>query len=529
MKDIKKIILCLLCAISLVGCQDAIEVEEKEETEESNEVVISDEFSDRDYEIEYIKDECSMISLSDGNSSGENILINDDVITINEAGTYFVSGTLSDGQLVVNVGNDEKVQIILDSVSITCEEGPCIYIEQADKVFLTMVEDSIIDINATIISSTSETNIDAAIYSQDDLTINGDGTLNVLSTNGNGITSKDTLCITSGTYDIQSDNHGLEGKDSLLIGGGTIDVTTAGGSANAPTITTSSNMQMPAGRSSSTSSSSSDDISAKGLKSDSYIYILDGDINIDAYDDAIHSDLDLCIDGGTIEISSGDDGIHGQVTTCINGGTITMTTCYEGLEGESVVVNGGDITMSCSDDGINAVSSSEGTGNACIEINGGSIYLSSINEGDGLDSNGDIYINGGYTVIESTDITTDTALDYDGEGTITGGVFIGLGSEGMTTQNFDENSTQGSILLTFNSTLCEDITICDEEGNILIEVVPTKEYQVVVVSSPDLVVGETYTLKFGTFTTEVVLDENIYGQGNHSSGTSGMTFQGGWR
>ncbi|WP_249029767.1 carbohydrate-binding domain-containing protein [Tannockella kyphosi] len=482
-------------------------------------------FSDRDLEVGYDLTTCSNIVLVDGASSSDDasVSISDDIITISEEGTYFVSGSLSDGQIVVDASSDDKIQLVLGSICITNQSTAAISILQADKVFITMVSGSFNTLDVTIDESVSvyeDTIIDGAIFSQDDVTINGDGQLVITTVDGNGISSKDDLVITSGTYVIEASNNGLEANDNLLIASGDFTITTGGGWQEAPATTASSTSMMPGMNSSSSSSSSSSSESSggKAIESETLIYIKGGDFYLDSYDDAIHSDYEVIIDDGVFEIMTADDAIHSELNTVINGGTIDITMCYEGVEGQNVFINGGDVCIYSTDDGIN-VSQSDVVDNdegIAVTITGGTIYIDSNDEGDGIDSNGSIYITGGMVFIESTDVTTDTSLDYEEDAIITGGTFIGLGSSGLTVENFSE-TTQGSMLIELSSVTTGSVILEDSDGNVILSVEPTKTYEVLIISSPDVEEGETYYLTTGTSTQTIEMSDLIYGESSSSS------------
>lgn len=489
-------------------------------------------FEDDDFDLDYEDSEYTTIALSDGSSSyeGDNVEIVGDVITIVDEGTFVISGSLSNGQVVIDTTSETKLKVILDGVSITNTTTSAFYIKQADKVYLTLADDTINTLNSTIDESLfveDETDVDAALYSADDLTINGLGTLNIYSEDGNGITSKDDLIITSGIFNVESDLNGFEVNDSLSISDGTFAITTAGGYENAPdkeAADSSGGGQTGPGNfgwgsSSSTTTDDDDDLSRKAMKCDTLIYIEGGTFVIDAYDDAIHSNTNTYITGGTFSILTADDGITSEFNTVIDGGDIEIGYCYEGLEGQRVTINGGRVNIYSMDDGINASPSDidSDDDSVYIKITGGNITIDSNDEGDGIDSNGSIYITGGYTLISATTTVTDTPLDYEDEAIITGGTFIGSGVDGQTTSNFTDGTTQGAILYDLGTTQNSQVTLTDSEGNVIVQYTPTKSFDSVIMSSPDIKQGETYTLTVGTKTYTITMASYVYGEGEESS------------
>ncbi len=266
----------------------------------------------------------------------------------------------------------------------------------------------------------------------------------------------------------------------------------------------------PGGRSSSgTSSTSGDDsTSIKGIKASADLAINGGFFVIDSADDAVHSNGSITVNGGTFDIKTGDDGFHADETLSITNGTISVTESYEGLEGLHVLVSGGEIRLVSTDDGLNAAGGTDSSGmgghrgndmfgsssNGSIVISGGNLHVNA--SGDGIDANGYLEITGGYTVVVGP-TTGDTAtLDYDTTATISGGTFIGTGSATMA-QTFS-SSLQGVIAVSVGNQMAgTQITLTDEAGNVVISYAPELNFAVVILSSPDIIKGERYTITVG--------------------------------
>ncbi len=305
-------------------------------------------------------------------------------ITITAAGVYVLSGTAKETTIVVDAADEDKVQLVLDGVTITNTDFPCIYVKNADKVFVTTT-DSVNTLSVTgKFTADGDTNTDAAIFSKDDLVLNGVGSLNVSSTD-NGITSKDDLKITGGTISINCTSDALEANDSIRIADGDITIVTKKDGLHAEY----------------------DEDNSVG-----YIYIGGGSLNITASDDAIHATTVVQIDDGDLKI-----------------------TAREGIEGTYVQLNGGNISISASDDGINAGRKSTAYA-VTIEINGGytTIKMGS-GDTDAVDSNGNLYVNGG-----TIDITANSAFDYDGSAKYSGGTII---VNGVTTNTITNQMMGG--------------------------------------------------------------------------------------
>lgn len=525
-------------------------------SDSDKQLTADDMFSDRDLSGDY--SECTDITLSDSTAScsDSSVTVADGSVTITKAGTYKFSGTFT-GQIVVNVGDSDKVQLVLDNASITKEGSAALYIINADKVFITTVKGTENTLSSTgeFASSDDETNVDGAIFSKSDITFNGSGTLNVKCESKHGIVTKDDLKITGGTYNITSASQGLSGKDSVRIAGGIITVTSgtdgihsentddtekgyvyiSGGTLNITSgndcIDASGTVDIKdgtftfkAGGGSSEKTTGDSTESYKGIKADGVLTISGGTFDIDTLDDAIHSNADVTVSGGTLDISTGDDGIHSGNNTVVSGGEINIAKCYEGLEGQTVTVSGGKVTLTSSDDGINAAGGdNQGVGGgfgpdsfsadseAKITITGGEIHVNA--SGDGLDSNGDIEISGGTVYVYGPTNDGNGSLDYENNAVITGGTVLIAGSSGMA-MNFGSESTQGSILVsTGNASAGTAVKLTDSSGNVIAEFTPTVSFQTVVISTPDITSDGTYTLTVGDSTQEITMSGYIYGSG----------------
>lgn len=525
-------------------------------SDSGKQLTADDMFSDRDLSGDY--SECTDITLSKSTAScsDSSVTVADGTVTITKAGTYKLSGTFT-GQIIVNTGDSDKVQLVLDNASITKEGSAALYIINADKVFVTTVKGTENTLSSTgeFDASDDETNIDGAIFSKSDITFNGSGTLNVKCESKHGIVTKDDLKITGGTYNIASASQGLSGKDSVRIAGGNITVTSgtdgihsentddtekgyvyiSGGTLNITSgkdcIDASGTVDIKdgaftfkAGGGSSEKTTGDSTESYKGIKSDGVLTISGGTFDIDTLDDAIHSNADITVSGGTLGISTGDDGVHSDNNTVVSGGEINIAKCYEGLEGQTVTVSGGKVTLTASDDGINAAGGdNQGVGggfgpdsfsadsDAKITITGGEIHVNA--SGDGLDSNGDIEISGGTVYVYGPTNDGNGSLDYENNAVITGGTVIMAGSSGMA-MNFGSQSTQGSILAsTGNASAGTAVKLTDSSGNVIAEFTPTVSFQTVVISTPDITSDGTYTLTVGDSTQEITMSGYIYGSG----------------
>ncbi len=580
MKRRRVLLAIIMAAVLMTGCSNVTQTQAASTTSstelatlKTSEEASEELFSSRDMEVGYDESECVKIALkgTSGSCDSDAVAITDGTITITEEGTYILSGTMTEGMIIVDVEDSDKVQLVLDNANITCATSAAIYVKNADKVFITTAADSENTLtNGGEYEAIDDNNIDGVIFSKADLTLNGQGTLNIKANAGHGIVSKDDLVLTSGNYDINAEKHGLQGKDCLSIAGGTY--------------------------------------------------------TIECGKDGLHTDGNLDIVNGTFQIKSGDDGMHADEALTIYDGKIDITESYEGIEGKTIDIIDGDIFVVSSDDGLNAAQGStdatdtsgnetamegqkpeegqtspekpegadgqtapeesdgqtppekpdggdgdsqseqsdaaqddsqntkpemkeppngekpDGNGNpgnggpengdnpmgnggalgqreegVYLRIVGGKLHVNA--SGDGLDSNGDLYITGGEVYVSGPTSDGDSAIDYDGNASITGGILVAAGSSGMA-QNLGEDSTQGVMMIGVDSGEAgSTITLTDSEGNELVSWQPDKAYTCVIVSTPEMEKGSTYTLKTGDAEKEVTLESLVYSDGVAGGGT----------
>ena len=487
-------------------------------------------FTDRDKSGEYDESSAVKITLNGSSAvvSGSGVNISGSTVTITSAGTYIISGSLSDGQIVIAASDSDKVQLVLNNAEINCNTSAAVYVKSADKVFVTLPAGTTNSLGGgTEYVQTDDNTVDGVIFSKSDLTLNGTGTLKIDADYRHGIVTKDTLCITGGTYVIDAVKTCLAGKDGIKILDGSFTLTAGSKGLN----------------------SGNDDDAKAGS-----IYIAGGTFTIKSEDDSIHADGSCIIAGGTYTIAAGDDGIHANYDTIITDGSITITDSYEGIEGRRITVSGGTINLTASDDGINAAtggssdeqrmpggqkgefggfgrqkgadvqsqemqmpqdgqqpqemqapaSRSASDDDVYVKITGGTTTVNA--GGDGIDSNGNLYITGGTVYVAGPTSNGDGALDYEEEASITGGTLIAAGSSGMA-QGMGSNSTQCSMLVNLSETIAAGsvISLKDSSGNVLISWTSPKQFSSVVISTAELAQGSTYALVTGDTQTEVTL------------------------
>ena len=541
----------------------------------------SDLFTQRDLRTTYDEAKAAVVTLSGttASSTSNAVSVQGSTVTILDEGTYILTGTLTDGQILVSAPADAKTQLVLRGASIHSSSSAALYVKTADKVFVTLEGENTLT-GGESFTAIDENNIDGAVYSKADLTFNGSGSLTVTSPVGHGIVCKDDLVFTGGQFTVNSASHGLDVNDSVRftgaalaidagkdgihvenaddaalglvyiaggtlkikaegdgissgyytqINGGVFDLLCGGGYENGTKANSGGygdfmgGHRLGGGGGGNSSTSQTDGTSMKGIKSGSGILIGGGIFTIDSADDAVHAASDVIINGGTWNIASGDDAVHSDTALTVTAGTFEISQSYEGLEAEKIYIRGGEFEIHASDDGLNAAGGTDSSGgggrdemfggrpggggpggmggmggnaNACIEVSGGQMKIYS--GGDGLDSNGNLRISGGYTYVTNPTSGDVSVLDSQYTPVITGGTYIGLGISSMMAQSFGGESTQGVIACTCGTqTAGSQLIIKDSSGKEVLNL--TTEYRTVllIISTPQIVSGESYDITIG--------------------------------
>ena len=417
-------------------------------------------FTEKDLDADWDTDGACTITLTgDGAKiSGSGAYVYDGGVVIHNGGTYVISGTLTDGSITVDAYKSSKVWILLDGVDVTCSDDACLIVDQTDKVFVTLAEGS------------ENTLTSGAVYSEEALSDNTGGVIfahDTLTINGSG-----SLAITAGY------KHGIDANDKLVIAGGDISITSAA--------------------------------------------------------DAIHVNEEFNLTGASLTIAAGDDAIHSDTSIYMESGTILISDCKEGLEAPVIEIDGGDITVYPEDDGLNANGEASGVGfggmpgdtaegaaegatdsdegETYIRINGGTVRVINPNgrDADGLDSNGNIYINGGTVIVQLSGSGGNCALDYGSESggilQINGGEVLAFGDSSMV-EEVSETSAQCAVLYNLDTTAEAGtaFSVLDASGASCLSFTPETSYSSVVFSCPEMTVGETYTISTGDSSEDLTL------------------------
>jgi hypothetical protein len=501
-------------------------------------------------------------------AEGAGVSVSGSVATITAAGAYRISGALDNGQIVVNAGDDAPVSLILSGATISSATSAPIYVQSAGAVTIMLADgtaNALADGDEYVYPSADADEPNAALFSDDELTIAGSGSLSVDAHYNDGISSKDGLTIAGGTITVSATDDGIRGKNYLVVKGGAITVNaggdglksdnaddptlgyiaiengdfdiTAGGDgmqAESDLVVSGGDVSVVAGGGS--KAAISDDLSAKGLKAAVNLTLDGGSFAIDAADDALHSDGDLSVNGGTFTIASGDDAVHGETNLLVNGGDLKITASYEGLEGANITLNAGAISIVSSDDGVNAASGDgianptqggrgggpRGGGNFTLAINGGTLVVDS--GGDGIDANGTITMADGLVIVNGAPVRMEGALDYDQGFTMSGGTVVAVGSSRMAHAP-DASSSQNALMLFFSEAQQAGtlIHIQDSAGNPVLTFEPSKAYESLAFSSPALTSGETYRVYLGGSTTGSAIN-GLVSDGSYTGGTEYTSF-----
>lgn len=494
--------------------QSIVSLEELASSADSD---LSIELDDEDKVSSWDDSTASHITLgSQISSDSSSVEISGSTVTITKAGTYVISGNVTEGNIIVNTTDKGTVRLILNNASISNTTTAPIKVLDAKKVILTLADNTTNTITDSSRLSTEE-DYSAAIYSKEDLIINGNGTLNVNAGYRNGIKSTDDCIIVSGTLNITSTEDGIIGKDLcgivagdininagsdgvkstydtdttkgnviieggnitikasndgiqaeniLVINDGTINIKTNNGAADT-TQTHIDNMDMGRGgfgfnNNKTTTTTDDTSESRKGIKAGNMLIINDGDITIDSDDDSVHCNSVIYIYGGTINAATGDDGVHADDLLTVNGGTINITQCYEGLEADDIVINDGDISVVSSDDGINS---------------------------------------------------------SDGSITINGGTVMAFGSSGML--EIPKGASNGACIVTAFTSVSggSKYTLSDSNGNEILSYTPSKAYAAAIVYSDKITTGNTYNITAGSTTLSIEVTSDV--TSNVSSGFGG--------
>ncbi|MEV6301338.1 carbohydrate-binding domain-containing protein [Actinoplanes sp. NPDC051861] len=490
---------------------------------------------------------------SSATTSSPNVTVSGSTVTVTAAGAYRFTGSLTNGQIVVNSTGTGLVRLILNGVTVTGSTG-AVNVVAADEVLLFLQAGS------TNRLTDGTASADGPIASAADLTIAGTGSLTVTGNANDAINVKDGLVIAGGTITATAPDDAIRGQDYVIVSGGAITATAggdglksdnaddatrgyvavAGGTVNVTAtgdaITGETDVIVNGGtitaKAGGGSTVTPGEASTKGLKAGVLLVISDGTTTVDSSDDGLHSNASLTVDGGSARIATGDDGVHAETNVNIAGGTVNVTKSYEGVEGLKVLVTGGSVTATASDDAVNASDPAYGemqnSPNALIRVTGGTVVVGGGT--DGLDSNGALTIGGGTVVVtgSATRGGGEGGLDSNGALTITGGTLISSGISATTSTL--PSSGQGWVSVTFsaNQPAGTVVHLATTSGTQIASYQPTKAFRGVVFSSSQITRGTVYAIRTGGSVSGTAVGGGLY-TGGTLSGTQVATVTAGVR
>lgn len=556
-----------LCLAMFWSCEkDYLKSDDGSSTEDADNDNDDDgDTSVHEQESDYVWDAASVVTLTlNGTSitaSGEGVSISGSTATITSAGNYRVTGTLTNGQLLVNTKDDEVVRLIFDGASVTCSTSASLYVQKAHKVVVVLnngTENYLTD-GATY-QGMVDNEPNAALFSKADLSIFGEGALTVKANYADGIASKDGLVIKSGTLSVTAADDGIRGKDYLIVRSGTLTVKSTGDglksdnesntalgyiqiddctatvTSTADAIAAQTDVRVHGGTFTLTSGGGSSQrpsgtVSSKGIKGISLVQIDGGTFTINSSDDAIHSNEKVIINNGTINASSYDDGVHADAAVTVNGGTLNVLKSYEAVESALITINAGYVNLLATNDGFNATKGTvsggtESNDGSYLYINGGTVAVA-CTAGDAIDCNGNLVITGGLVIANGPSGGVEEAVDFNGTFQMKGGFFIGSGSNSNMTKAMSTSSTQKNLYLTSTSQISSStlLRIQDASGNEILTFKPKYGGYKFLFSSEALATGVTYSVYTGGSYTGGTSTEGLFTGGAYTaSGSAKKSF-----
>ncbi len=511
---------------------------------------------------------------SSASSSADGVTISGSVVRITSAGTYRISGTLDDGQIIVSSADENIIRIILNGVSISSSVSAPLYIKSACKVMIVTADGTLNSISDNSSYSSSDDEPTAPVFSKSYLSFYGTGTLSVTGNYKDAIVSKDGLVIKNGIIKVKAVDDGIRGKDFVVIRDGSVSVECRGDAIKSDYETDSDrgyidiesgnitikstggdgisaqnvisvkggviNLTTGGGAAANTSnsgaggfpgqqgtSSNAQTISKKAFKASKSITIEKGTITIDSYDDAFNTEGAITFNGGSVTLSSGDDGIHADASVTINGDEINIIKSYEGIESAQITVNNGILNINSTDDGFNATKgqATESSDGSILQITGGTVTVSTTT-GDSMDSNGNATITGGTIIIQGPKSSPEVGFDINGTFNVNGGFIIGSGpNAGMMIEGPSASSLQYAVMVTVSATVSTSslFHIQNSSGQDLVTFKPARTQYYFVFSSSLLKNDETYSIYTGGSHTGSSVN-GYYKDGSYSGGTLKKTF-----
>ena len=467
----------------------------------------SDMFTDRDYEVGYDESTAVIITLTGdtAQASGAGVTVEGGTVTLTQEATYVLTGTLN-GTVVIDMDSAAKPHIILKNASVTSDDSAALNVVQADKVFVTLAEGTENTLANGGSFAESETGVDGAVFSKDDITFNGAGSLTVTSPAGHGVVGKDDVVFTGGAYTVSAASHGIDANDSVRIDNASLTVDSGKDGVHCE---------------------NSDD-TTKG-----FVYIASGTLTVEAEGDGVSAGTDLTVEDGDISVIAGGGSANAAQKTSdgwgqfrggmggpgmgggrpgmggapeapdSDGGTVGLayeteqsltaeslaasdadsdSTSIKGLKADgNIFVNGGAITVDAADDAIHS--------NSSVTVTEGTLTLTSGD--DGIHADDTLTVSGGSILVDCPTMGDTSPFDYETTASITGGTLIATGSSNMA-EGFT-SASQGVIAGRISEQSGgTSLSVTDGSGSEILSTTPENSYNYILISS-----GGTYNLTVG--------------------------------
>jgi len=438
---------------------------------------------------------------------------------ITSGGKYVLSGK-QEGQVFIQAAKNDVVELALDNLTLHNPNGPAIYAPRAKRVELILLDGSVNTISDGKHPNDNSNDNSAVIFVRNDLVISsngtGNGALNITGNFQHGIRAQDTLTIKSGVVNIKAVGDALRGRDAVIIEAGTFSLTAGGDGIQ-----------------------SNNDVNAER----GYVTINGGTFTINAQDDGIQAESSVTVNGGSLTMTVKDDGITAKGYVLIAGGTIRVMECYEGIGGLNVTITAGDIDIVSRDDGINAreyVATTNVRGrftmgrqpmgrptneNIYVRITGGNIHVYALT--DGIDSNNNVFFEGGTLRISGPSRGMEGAIDFDGTMLISGGSLVTAGS----VTSVSAQSKQPAVLVGYNQQQPTGalIEVRDASGKTILDYTAKTSFLMSAFTSPDLVIDKTYSLYINSQKIQdITLSSMVTTIGNNNFFRGGFGSRGRW-
>ncbi len=475
-------------------------------------------------------------------------------VTIAYPGTYILSGTLTDGQIVVDCDHDGKVYLELAAAAVSCSYGPPLMVLQAQDTVLVLAEGTENCLDDSEVYSQQLMDAmgqpeaeqpDAAIYSRDDLHIEGEGSLTVIGYYQDAIHCKDDLKFKGGTVRLYAAADGAKGTESLTLEGGTLYVQAVSDglqSTKGPIevldgtvsircggdgLAAMTELSVDGGDIAVTAASGWEyysytvmsDTSAKGLKADS-IVLRGGTLSLNTADDGVHAESSLVMDGGSLTIWSGDDAMNAGHSLALRGGEVLIEESYEAMEALSLQIAGGSVRAKAENNGLTAtldLLDTEHTADDCgIHISGGIVDVLA---GQAVKTDGAFLLENGTAFLQGVN-ADDEALEAALGGRMTGGMLVVCGS--MSAEPVDLETKHGELLhrLTTAAEAGTVFALNNADGELCFQYAPREAYGAVYVAYNGLIDGEDYQIAVAGQNQELTLGETSQ-SGSFEMGASG--------